>query len=185
MSHGKRKRKTASGSGPAAPELNIMPFIDIFSMLNTFLLVSASFIGLGIIEVQIPFLSNSPEVKDLPERTFSVRVDVDEVEVKLTTQWTAPPIDIQNTSYKLNPAELETFHQAMIATRIKVPENDKVTVYAEPEVEYEQLVYVLDAIKSLKETDAPLILPSKPDEPPRRGPETNLYEKVVIGSVIL
>ena len=185
MSHGKRKRKLAGGAGPEAPELNIMPFIDIFSMLNTFLLVSASFLGLGIIEVQVPFLSNSPDVKELPARSFSVKVDIDEPGITLVTQWTAAPVDKVEKTFKLNPVEIAQFHEEMIAVRTKVPENDKVDVRVEPMIEYEQLVLVLDAIKTLKETDAPLNLPVKDDDPKSRGRGNYLFEKVVLGSIIL
>ena len=58
-------------------ELNIMPFIDIFSMLNTFLLFSAVFLSVGVLEVQIPFLSNQPPPDDPKDsRLFQVNVDV-------------------------------------------------------------------------------------------------------------
>ena len=72
---GRRKKKHHGEVSTDAPELNIMPFIDIFSMLNTFLLLSAAFIGLGIIEVQIPFLSNSTEVKEKPTRFYDLKVE--------------------------------------------------------------------------------------------------------------
>ena len=66
---GRRKKKHKGGGevDTGAPELNIMPFIDIFSMLNTFLLLSVA-LWVRIIEVQIPFLSNSPDVKEKPNR---------------------------------------------------------------------------------------------------------------------
>ena len=53
MSRRKKRKKAAYNE----IVLNIMPFIDVFSMLNTFLLYSAVFLAVGIIEVQIPYLS--------------------------------------------------------------------------------------------------------------------------------
>src|SRR5688572_25354585 len=103
-----------------------MPFIDIFSMLNTFLLVSASFIGLGILEVQIPFLSNSSEVKEPPSRAFNIRVDVADAEIKVTSEWTEQPFEKSVKTFKVDAADLDLFHQEMIALRTKVPDNDKV-----------------------------------------------------------
>ncbi|MCX6130516.1 MAG: biopolymer transporter ExbD [Proteobacteria bacterium] len=184
MSSRKKRKWGVSQPGPDAPELNIMPFIDIFSMLNTFLLVSAAFIGLGIIEVQVPFLSNSPEVKELPERSFSVRVDIEDAEIKVTSLWTAAPIDKQEKTFKTDDAEIGKFHQEMIALRTKVPENDKVTVYSADTVKYEILVKSLDAMKSLKENEPKLALPNA-EERRKQGKDLYLYEKVVIGSVIL
>ena len=182
--HKKRNWGQSKGGGPDAPELNIMPFIDIFSMLNTFLLVSAAFIGLGIIEVQVPFLSNSPEVKELPERSFSVRVDIEEADIKVTSLWSAAPVEKQEKTFKTSDAEIQSFHQEMIALRTKVPENDKVTVYSADTVKYDILVKALDAIKTLKESEPKLVLPNS-EERHKLGRDLYIYEKVVIGSVIL
>lgn len=187
MSHGKKKRKGPAKSGPDAPELNIMPFIDIFSMLNTFLLVSASFLGLGILEVQVPFLSNSPEVKEEPQRSFSLRVDIDPNEIIIKHQWTAPPVEVTETKFELNDAGIVKFHDEMVAVRKKVPENDKVTLYAGDDVNYEKFIKVLDAIKTMGENEPPLDLPVKRDEdaPKPRGRGSFLFEKVVVGNVLI
>ncbi len=188
MSHGKRKRRgSSSNSVPEAPELNIMPFIDIFSMLNTFLLVSAAFLGLGIVEVQIPFLSNSPDLKEQPQRSYSLRIDINENEIITTGQWTAEPIEKSETKYQTTDADIARFHTDLIAIRNKVPENDKVTVYIEDKVLYEQTVKVLDAIKTLNPKDPPLTIPATAGEDPAKAKikQSYLFDKVVIGSVIL
>lgn len=179
----KKKRRGSNGPGGAdTPELNMMPFIDVFSMLTTFLLVSAAFLGLGMLEVQIPFLSNSSDVKDDPARMFSVRVDISDSEVKVTSLWTMAPEDKQEKTFKHDPADILNFHKEMIALRTKVPEQDKVTIYADDTVKYLQLTQVIDAVKTLKEGEPPLNLP--PIEG-REAPKNMVYEKVVIGSVIL
>ena len=55
-----KKKKASMGiAPPGAVELNVMPFIDIFSLLCTFLLMSAVFLSIGILEVQVPFLTNA------------------------------------------------------------------------------------------------------------------------------
>lgn len=182
MGSHKKRRKVTGDLGPEAPELNIMPFIDIFSMLNTFLLVSAAFIGLGILEVQVPFLSNSSQVKDDPTRMFSVRVDLSDTEIKLTSLWTAAPEDKQEKVYTYEEAEIDKFHAEMISLRTKVSEQDKVTVYADDTVKYSQLIQVIDNIKTLREKEPPLNLPPIDG---REAPKNFIYEKVVIGSVIL
>jgi biopolymer transport protein ExbD len=185
---GKKKSKIRKPS-ETAPELNVMPFIDIFSMLNTFLLVSASFIGLGILEVQVPFLSNSPDVPDEPSRSLSIRVDVEESQTILTTQWTAEPFDKKVETYGMDDADIERLHQDLIRLRTAEPETDKVTLYSDDKVKYDKLVLIIDAIKTMKEDEPPLNLPVAKDSSDsaniknRRG--QFLYEKVVIGSVIL
>ncbi|HYX38980.1 MAG TPA: biopolymer transporter ExbD [Oligoflexus sp.] len=180
----KHKRRSSGGAGPDAPELNIMPFIDIFSMLNTFLLVSAAFIGLGILEVQVPFLSNSSEVKEPPSRSFNIRVDVADAEIKVTSEWTEQPFDKDVKTFKVDDADFARFHQEMIALRVKAPENDKVTIFSDDSVKYEILVKAIDAIKTMKENEPRPALPNA-DELRKTGKDMYLFEKVVIGSVIL
>lgn len=180
---GKKKKYKKPSEG--TPELNVMPFIDIFSMLNTFLLVSASFIGLGILEVQVPFLSNSPEVKDeKPTRSMSIRVDVEEKRILLKTVWSQPPDNPEEKEYPLDEQGLENFHQELITMRNTVPETDKVTMFTDDNVKYDQMILVLDAIKTLKEKDPDVPQPVVEEgERPRKG--RLLYDKVVIGNVIL
>ncbi len=178
----KRRRGHNDSAGPEAPELNIMPFIDIFSMLNTFLLVSAAFLGLGILEVQIPFLSNSPDVKDEPKRAFSIRIDLEDEKVTVTSLWTAPPEEKEEKSYTYSKDDILSFHQKMIELRTKVPENDKLTVYADDTVKYENVILVIDNVKTMKEKEPPLNLPGQEE---KTGPGAFLFPKVVMGSVIL
>jgi len=181
---GKKHKRRSSSVGPESPELNIMPFIDIFSMLNTFLLVSAAFIGLGILEVQVPFLSNSSEVKEPPSRSFNVRVDVADAEIKVTSEWTEQPFEKSVKTFKVEEAIIGKFNQGWFALRTKVPVNDKVNVFSDDSVKYEILIKAIDAIKTMKEKEPALQLPNS-EELRKQGRDRFLFEKVVIGSVIL
>ena len=183
MAGKRRKFKKPSSS---TPELNVMPFIDIFSMLNTFLLVSASFIGLGILEVQIPFLSNSPDVPDeKPKRSISIMVEVEKEKLLLKTSWSAPPEDAKTKTYEMNPEGIELFHQDLIQIKTDVPESEKVTMLTEDDVQYDQMILVLDSIKTLREKDPDLPQPPLEEGEERKRRGRFLYDKVVMGSVIL
>jgi len=183
MAGKKRKYKKVSSE---TPELNVMPFIDIFSMLNTFLLVSASFIGLGILEVQIPFFSNSPEVKDEePSRSMSIKVEIEPEVIFLKTSWSEAPINSTTEKYTLDPEGIEKLHQELIKLRTNVPKTDKVTLFSDDDVKYDEMILVLDAIKTLKETDPDIPIE---DEDSKSGPKVSgrfLYHKVTMGNVIL
>jgi hypothetical protein len=65
-----------------------------------------------------------------------------------------------------------------------VPDNDKVTVFSDDSVKYEILIKAIDAIKTMKEKEPALVLPNS-DELRKQGRDRFLFEKVVIGSVIL
>ena len=89
-----RKRKNKIYDGGDSVELNIMPFIDIFSLLCTFLLFSAVFVAVGIHVVQVPFLSNAASEKgEDNKRIMKVKVDVSVNRIDLTTSWSEAPVD--------------------------------------------------------------------------------------------
>lgn len=178
-----RKKKRKKRKDPGAAELNIMPFIDIFSMLNTFLLVSAAFINIGILEVQIPFFSNAPVDKSKPTRSLDLKVDIEKTKVTLTSAFTLPPEDKQTFTYTPDQKGLDDLHAKLLELRQKNPETDKITVFSEDDVKYSGLVDVVDTVKTLRETD-----PKFPVTDEKTGVKKEsqfLYEKVVIGSVVL
>ncbi len=164
-------------------ELNIMPFIDVFSLLNTFLLFSAVFLSIGIIEVQIPFLTNAPPPKQERTRNLQINVDIDIEKVELTTSWTAAPVNEQKQSFALNATGVAELHTRLVALRQQHEETDLVTVFSEDDVIYEKLTMVLDAIKFLDENDPRF----REIDPRTKESHTSafLYPKIVMGSVML
>ncbi len=188
---GRRKKKHKGGGDvdTGAPELNIMPFIDIFSMLNTFLLLSAAFMGLGIIEVQIPFLSNSPDVKEKPSRFYDLKVEFEKEEMKISGSWTAAPMELFEKSFKYDKPGFSQFHQELVKLKQDHPDVDLVTVLSEPDVNYNNFVLALDEVKFIHEGDPPvereLTDSEKGDERIARYNKKFLFKKIVIGSVAL
>lgn len=175
-----KKKKLVSPPGQDV-ELNVMPFIDIFSLLCTFLLFSAVFVTIGILEVQIPFLTNAAPNQDLEnKRLLEVKIDVEMERVELATSFTKAPIDENREYYSRDEKGLSEMHSELIELRDNYEETDKVTLFVDDEILYEDLVQVLDQIK--------LRFPGDPGFNPQesnKGIETTLYTKVVMGSVIL
>lgn len=177
------KRRKKKRKEPGAAELNIMPFIDIFSMLNTFLLVSAAFINIGILEVQVPFMTNSPPDQKKPPRSLSVTIDIAKDKVQLTTSFSAPPENKQVTTYGVDTKGLDDLHRKLIELRQQNPESDLVSVFSDDDVKYEAVIAVVDAVKTLRETDPKMVTTDQKTGQKRES--IFVYEKVVMGSVIL
>jgi len=177
-----RKKKRPQIKQKSA-ELNIMPFIDIFSMLNTFLLVSAAFVNLGILKVQVPFLSNAPADKSKPTRTLEINIEVAAEKVELVQIYSQPPENKKNESFPLSVEGLTNLHQRLVSLRSVAKETDKITLFSDDEVKYRQLVLVVDAIKQLRQGDPRFT--NKDEESGDERASEFLYEKVVMGSVIL
>ena len=179
---GRRRRRKANSIEYVDPELNIMPFIDIFSMLNTFLLFSAVFLSIGIIEIQVPFLSNAkPPKDDKPTRLIEVIVEIERLELILITRFSAPPVNEEEKKYKMDETGIAEFHAKIIELRSTNQDTDLVTVFTEDDVTYEQLTKVLDAIKIRKEGDPEFTITDK--ETGEQKPSAFIYPKVVLGSV--
>ena len=168
-------------------QLNIMPFIDVFSVLNTFLLMSAVFLSIGIIKVQIPFFTNSPPPTK-PKRSLTVNVDVVLDKVTVQTSYTAPPVNAQNYPFPLTVQGITDMHNKLVEIRRSDQETDLVTVFSDDLVTFEDLSKVLDAVKLRRPTD-PTIENKFTDEGDDLIEKANnkifIYPKIVMGSVIL
>lgn len=184
--HRKKKRRSVDGGGSI--ELNVMPFVDVFSLLTTFLLFSAVFVQIGILEVQVPFLSNSnPPDMSKPSRDIEIKLDVRAKYIEVQTAYTQPPINETKDKYDPTDKGIEQMHNKLVELRQANLETDKITLFADDDVEYEVLAKVLDATKFLKESDPKIKQPEpkKGEKAPNTGSQLLLYPKVIMGSVML
>jgi biopolymer transport protein ExbD len=165
-------------------ELNVMPFIDVFSMLNTFLLFSAVFIAIGIHEVQVPFLSNAAPPKTESGRVLLINVSVEKDKVEVVTVYSMEPADEKKNTYDLTAVGLTDMHKRLVEIRREHKDVDKLTLYSEDDVSYKDLSLVIDGIKLRREGD-PVF--TENNEDPTKAAQTSmfLFPKVVMGSVIL
>jgi biopolymer transport protein TolR len=177
-------------------ELNIMPFIDIFSMLNTFLLFTAVFLSVGIIEVQIPFLSTQTPPEDPKDnREFKVSIDVTKEQVEIQTSYSMPPEQAQKFPFPNNKEGIKAMHAKLAQIRKENPDTDKATVFSDDDVLWDSLSQVLDGAMLRAEGDpvfpiAKDALKGKERDSKAREKAENLakvyiYPKVVMGSVML
>jgi biopolymer transport protein ExbD len=165
-------------------ELNVMPFIDVFSLLNTFLLMSAVFLSVGVLEVQIPFLTSAPPEKKEDERSFDVKVDMEKDKIQVTGVWSKPPLNEQKKDFKVTKEDIAALHKFMVELRRTSPENDKVSFFTEDDVIWNDISRVLDAIKVRNPSDPVFAAKGATDVQKAIAAET-IYPKVVMSSVML
>lgn len=165
-------------------ELNIIPFIDVFSMLNTFLLFSAVFVATGIIEVQVPFLSSAPQPKEEGQRTLEVKIDAAKDKVQVITEYSKEPRNEQKFDFPNSEEGLSRMHERLVAIRQANPSQDKLTFFSEDDVIWENVSAILDAAKFRKDQDPRF--PLKNEKTGEVIPDEQfLFPKIVMGSVIL
>jgi len=165
-------------------ELNIMPFIDVFSLLNTFLLMSAVFIAIGVLEVQIPFLSSAPpETKDT-ERALDITVDVEKERIEVTTVWSLPPLNEEKKEFPLSKSGAAELHKHLVNVKKTYPEYDKVSLFTADDVIWKDVAMVIDAIKTRLPGD-PIIVPKNGTDVDKAIAADFIYPKVIMSSVML
>lgn len=142
-------------TGDAAPDLNVIPVMNLFMVLIPFLLLGAAFYQVGVIPTSLP--THSPDEADVPKtpKTVLVNLVVDADEMRLTCD-----------SVSLEPEELDALAQTfphkdgkpdvaglktkLQALKAQYPESNTLTVLPHGDLEYQDLVHVLDATRETK-----------------------------------
>lgn len=184
----KKFRLEKRSKGPDAPvEINVTPMIDMFSVLNSFLLMAAVFSASGLVRVEIPFLSSKPpptqeEIDKNPQKVLSVVIDKDYVILDVST--TASASKPTKDKFDLNPQGLNQLQSKIYEIRMADKRVDKVTVMTELDVNYEKMVMVLDSLRILKPGRPPIPLPAD-YKVPYGVDRAALIPKIILGNIIL
>ncbi len=142
------KHRRAARRNKEAEELNITTFMNLMVILVPFLLITAVFSRLAIVELDLP-LAESDASGEPPEFSLEVIVRQESIEIG----------DRERGSMKLLPRIEGEYDYAGLTTylkRVKVtfPEKLDAALLLEPDVEYDVLVQVIDATRSYPEVMA-------------------------------
>lgn len=181
--HKKMKKRKRRSLRYRDIELNIMPFIDVFSLLNTFLLMSAVFLSVGILEVQVPFLTSAPPPKTPDDRVLEVKVDMTKDSIEATAAWSRAPIDEQKKTFKNTKEDIANLHRFLVDIRRANPDTDKVQFFSDDDVIWKDMAKVLDAIKVRQPGDP--VFTTNGSEVEKAMAAEFLFPKVVMASVML
>ena len=130
-----------------AEELNITAFMNLMVVLTPFLLITAVFSRLAILELNLP-ASQSQAVDEPPQFQLEITVRESGIEVGDRNAGTLNRIDKVGDDYRLE--ELSAY-----LTRIKqqFPDKSDATVLLEPDVSYQLLVAVMDRVRVAESRD--------------------------------
>ncbi len=131
-------------------ELMLVPMIDIFTVLVTFLLMTAVFSRITILELDLP--SAASEGVSAPTFRLEVIVRKEGLELTNGSQLIAT-IPRVNGEY-----DLKTLSGLALALKRDYPDANDASVLLEPEIAYDHLIQVMDAIRS---ADVPAAADSK------------------------
>lgn len=133
------RRKIARGTRKPT-ELMLVPMIDIFTVLVTFLLMTAVFSRITILELDLP--SSASQGASKPSFRLEVIVRAEGLELTNGTQRIATIPNV-NGEY-----DLKTLSNLAFSLKRDYPDANDASVLLEPEIEYDHLIQVMDAIRT-------------------------------------
>jgi biopolymer transport protein ExbD len=131
--HNKRRREET-------PELNITTFLNLMVVLIPFLLISAVFSRVTIMELSVPTTAGGATLK-MPNFAIEVIVRKKGLEIANGSSVEAA-IPKKDGQY-----DIQMLHEILERLKVKYPEKEDATVLMEPDIEYDYLIQIMDAVR--------------------------------------
>lgn len=124
-----------------AEDIDITPLLNVMVVLVAFLIFSAVFSRITIQEIVLPTQAASGAVPDMPLVTIEVIVRKDSLEIGDGKSVTAT---IPKLGMKY---DLQALSENLLQLKEKYSDKQDVTILLEPDIEYESMIQVMDAVK--------------------------------------
>jgi biopolymer transport protein ExbD len=124
-------------------ELDVTTFLNLMVVLVPFLLITAVFSRLSIVELNLPSSTGGRTSDDVP---FTVEVIVREDGFEITNgRLLIASIDKTDGDY-----DLQTLSDHMLALKQDHPDHESASVLLEPQIPYDYLIRVMDVVRSVE-----------------------------------
>ncbi len=120
--------------------LNLIPMMDILTVLVIFLLITAVFTHITVMDLNVPTRAGGAAV-NVPN--FSIEVIVRKSGLEIANGSTVEAA-IPNKDGRY---DLQTLAQTLTRLKAQFPEKDDATVLMEPDIGYDYLIQVMDAVR--------------------------------------
>ncbi|MFZ2949940.1 MAG: biopolymer transporter ExbD [Desulfuromonadaceae bacterium] len=120
--------------------LNLTPLMDVFTVLVVFLLITAVFTSITIMELSVPTNAGA-SVPSKPNFTIEVIVRKAGLEIAngSSVEAAIPNID--------DKYDLKKLSEILLRLKAQYPEKEDATVLMEPKVEYDYLIQIMDVVR--------------------------------------
>jgi biopolymer transport protein ExbD len=135
-SHHYRRRSKES------PELDVTTFLNLMVVLVPFLLITAVFSRIAIVELNLPSSTGGPSASDLE---FRVEVIVREGGLEISNGKAVIAAIPKQPDEDYDFPELSKY---MMSLKRDHPDTDAASVLLEPQIEYDYLIQVMDVVRS-------------------------------------
>ena len=133
------RRQRTRGQEPA--ELNITAFMNLMVILVPFLLITAVFSRMAILQLNIPASSSTPASA---EESMQLEVVVRRDAIEVGDQRGGLIRSIANNAEGYDIAAL---NQLMQEVKARYPDKKDASVLLEPDVDYDTLIQIMDAVR--------------------------------------
>ncbi len=136
----RKRRREGSDDTDIMELLNLTPMMDIFTVLVVFLLITAVFTSITIMELSIPTNAGGP-ASTKPNFTIEVIIRKAGLEIANGSSVEAA-IPKKDDKY-----DIKLLSEMLLRLKAQYPEKEDATVLMEPKIEYDYLIQVMDAVR--------------------------------------
>ena len=131
--HRKRKREETSG-------LDVTTFMNLMVVLVPFLLISAVFSRVTILELNVPTSAGDAAFRS---PNFAIEVIVRKAGLEIANGSSVEAAIPKKDGHY----DMQMLHEMLARLKARYPRKDDATVLMEPDIEYDYLVQVMDAVR--------------------------------------
>jgi biopolymer transport protein ExbD len=125
------------------PQLDVTTFMNLMVVLVPFLLITAVFSRIAVVELNMPSSSGNSQSN---EPNFRVEVIVRESGLEIGNGKSV----IAALPKKAGEYDLERLSQYMVSLKEDYPDTDSASVLMEPTIPYDYLIQVMDVVRSVE-----------------------------------
>lgn len=139
-------------------DIDVTTFLNLMVVLLPFLLITAVFSRMTIVELNLPSSSGGPSSH---EDNFRIEVIVREAGIEISNGTSV----IASVPKKDDEFDLETLSDFMVELKRDYPNQDAASVLMEPRIPYDYLIRVMDVVRSVEVTKSIEVTDDEQAEP--------------------
>jgi len=140
----RRSRRKHSGE----PEINITAFMNLMVVLVPFLLITAVFSQLSVLELNLPATTPASQPQQEDKKPIVLEVLIYKNRLEVVDRQTGPLKIIADVD---GQHDFNTLVKTLIAVKTRFPEVTEITLLLEPNTPYEVLVTAMDKVRVTKQ----------------------------------
>ena len=138
-----RKRRHYKRRVGATYEIDVTTFLNLMVVLVPFLLITAVFSRLTIVELNLPSAAGGPSNN---ENNFRVEVIVREAGMEISNG----SATIASIPKKDDEYDFESLSELIVELKREYPQHEAASVLMEPRIPYDYLIQVMDTVRAIE-----------------------------------